>query len=291
VTTTQTPGADVRRQPTQRPRKPRRYGAWLLNAVLVVAVLWAALGLEDLGLDDLLGAPATLWSIFSLMFGPPDWSYFQIAFEGMLESLQIAWIGTLIAAVVSLPMGFLAAKNVTARTGSTVARQVLNAIRSVPELILAIVFIPIVGLGAVAGALAIGVHSIGTLGKLSSEVIEGIDTGPVEAARATGASQSGVMRWGVLPQVLPEIVAFWLYRFEVNIRAAAILGIVGAGGVGSVLQNTISFRRWDKAGMTIIVVVVVTMLVDTISSAIRRRIISGAPAARSRRYPPGEAMG
>lgn len=223
-----------------------------------------------------------MWDIIVLMFGPPDWSYFSIAFEGMVESLQIAWIGTLIAAVASLPMGFLAAKNVTARAGSTVTRQVLNAVRSVPELILAIVFIPIVGLGAVAGALAIGVHSIGTLGKLSAEAIEGIDAGPVEAARATGASQSGVMRWGVLPQVLPEIVAFWLYRFEVNIRAAAILGIVGAGGVGSVLQNTIAFRRWDKAGMTIIVVIVVTVLVDSASSAIRRRLIRGSTSATAR---------
>ncbi len=279
MTTTKAPGADVRRQPGARPRKPRRYGAWLLNGAIIVAFFWAIGSLEDLGLADLIGAPAKMWDIFGLMFSPPDWSYFPTAMEGMVESLQIAWIGTMIAAAASLPMGFLAAKNVTARVGSTVTRQVLNAIRSVPELILAIVFIPIVGLGAVAGALAIGVHSIGTLGKLSAEAIEGIDTGPVEAARATGASQAGVMRWGVLPQVLPEIVAFWLYRFEVNIRAAAILGIVGAGGVGSVLQNTISFRRWDKAGMTILVVIVVTVLVDATSSAIRRRLIRGSTAA------------
>src|SRR5690606_32827004 len=137
---------------------------------------------------------------------PPDVSYFGTAWGGMVESLQMAWVGTIIGAVLSLPLGFFGAKNISSGLVSTVIRQVLNAIRAFPELVLAILLVTIVGLGPIAGALAIGIHSIGTLGKLTAEVIEGIDPGPVEAARAAGARPIQVQRWGVLPQVLPDTV-------------------------------------------------------------------------------------
>lgn len=291
-----------------RPGRARPVGRWTVNVVLVTAFLWAALGV-DVDLSRLLEAPGALWRIALEMFSPPDLAYVGRAMEGMIESVQIAWIGTLIAAACSLPLSLAAARNiaepgstnhaigrlrrtenVTSRTTSVVVRQLLNAIRAVPELVLAIAFIPVVGLGAFAGTLAIGLHSIGTLGKLSSEAVEGIMRGPVEAAEAVGATRSGVMRWGVLPQVLPEIVAFWLYRFEINLRTSAILGVVGAGGVGGVLQNTITYRRWDKAGMTIIVIVVATIAIDIVSTAIRRRIIAGGPTSTgvSEALPPGE---
>jgi phosphonate transport system permease protein len=209
----------------------------------------------------------------------PDLSYLGEYLAAMLESIQIAWVGTVIGAIVSLPLGFFGAKNVSSGPVSNVVRQFLNAIRAFPELVLALViFIPIAGLGPVPGALAIGLHSVGTLGKLTAEVVEGIDPGPVEAARAAGGRSLQVQRWGVLPQVLPEIVAFWLYRSEINIRAAAILGVVGAGGIGVVLQQTIVFGRYPRAGMAIIVVVVATILVDFVSGWIRRRIIEGAEA-------------
>jgi phosphonate transport system permease protein len=194
----------------------------------------------------------------------------------MLESIQIAWLGTIIGAALSLPLGFFGAKNITSRLVSNIIRQLLNVIRAIPEILVAVVvFIPMVGLGAYPGMLAIGVHSIGTLGKLSAEVIEGIDPGPVEAARAAGGRPLQIQRWGVLPQVLPEIVAFWLYRFEINIRASAILGAVGAGGVGEALVQSLIFRRYDRAGMVVIVVIVVTILIDTASGWLRRRIIQG----------------
>ncbi len=140
--------------------------------------------------------------------------------------------------VLSLPLGFLAAHNVSPRPVSAAVRVFLDAIRAFPEIVLAVVvFVPIAGLGPFAGALAIGIHSVGTLGKLTAEAIESIDRGPVEAARATGGSALQVQRWAVVPQVLPEIIAFWLYRFEVNVRAAAVLGVVGAGGIGSLLSG------------------------------------------------------
>ncbi|HET6380278.1 MAG TPA: phosphonate ABC transporter, permease protein PhnE [candidate division Zixibacteria bacterium] len=260
-----------------RPSRAKRNLA-LLGAAVVVALCALTVDLDP---GEILRLPVGVGLVFYEMFlrEGPEWSYFPEALGYMLESLQIAWLGTVLGAIISLPLGFFGAKNVSSGLVSNVMRQVLNAIRAFPEVVLAIaIMIPIAGLGPVAGMLALGLHSVGTLGKLTAEVIEGIDPGPVEAARATGARPLQVQRWGVLPQVLPEIVAFWLYRFEINIRASAILGVVGAGGIGFVLQQAISFNRHERAGMIILVVIGATIVVDTISGWIRRRIIEGAEA-------------
>ena len=272
----------TRRAVTPRPEPPTRAKRNVALVGALALVVWAALTI-DIDIDNLLRLPAGVGLVFYRMFleDGPDFTYLGRSIEAMVESLQIAWVGTVLGAILSLPLGFFAAKNVSSGLVSNMVRQVLNGIRAFPELILAIaIFIPIAGLGPVAGALAVGIHSIGTLGKLTAEVIEGIDAGPVEAARAVGGRSLQVQRWGVLPQVLPEIVAFWLDRFEINIRAAAVLGVVGAGGIGTVLQQTIVFGRFPRAGMAIIVVVVVTILVDTISGWARRRIIEGVEAKR-----------
>jgi phosphonate transport system permease protein len=253
-------------------------------SLLAVALLlgWAVLSIAA-DWTELLDVPGGIGRLFYNMFleTGPDWTYLGRAGEGMLVSIWIAWVGTIIGAAISLPVGFFGARNVSSGLVSQVVRQVLNAIRAFPELVLVIVvFIPIAGLTPVAGALAVGLHSVGTLGKLTAEVVEGIDPGPVEAARASGGGPLQVQRWGVLPQVLPEVIAFWLYRFEINIRAAAILGVIGAGGIGTIVEQTISYRRYDKAGVAIIVVIVATIAIDIISGWVRRRIIEGAGAKR-----------
>lgn len=260
--------------PQARPMPPSTWRRNLALLAVAVVLLWALFA-SNLPFDRLLGLPSGLASILSDMLFFPDWSYFGTAWEGMVESVQMAWVGTVIGAVLSLPLGFLGAKNVSGGPLSVVIRQVLNAIRAFPEIILAVLFIPPLGLGAVTGAVALGLHSTGTLGKLTAEMIEGIDAGPIEAARSTGASQVQTLRWGVLPQVLPEIVAFWIYRFEINVRASAVLGVVGAGGVGQSLVNTVNFRHWDKAGMLLIVIIGTVILIDLASGRIRRRIIEG----------------
>jgi phosphonate transport system permease protein len=265
------------RAATARPQKPSntKRNLWIAGAAALF--LWAALTV-DVDITDLAALPGGLWALLSRMF-PPDLSYLRNAVPAMIESIQMAWIGTIIGATISLPLGFLGARNVSSPLVSNVMRMILNAIRAFPELILAIaIFIPIAGLGPVAGALAIGVHSAGTLGKLTAEAIEGIDAGPMEAARAAGGRGLQVQRWGVLPQVLPELVGFWLYRFEINIRAGAVLGVVGAGGIGFLLDQTIKFGRYPQAGTAILVVIVATIIVDTISGGIRRRIIEGSEA-------------
>jgi phosphonate transport system permease protein len=276
-TPTRTDATDDTRARAPRPDAPRGWGRRIGFAVVLLAVAWAW-GAADLELFKLLRAPDRLLRLFGLMFFPPNPAYLGRAFGAMVESLQMAWLGTLMAAALSLPLSLLAAKNVSGTVGSSAARQVLNAIRAFPELVLVVLLVTITGLGAVTGTLALGLHSIGTLGKLSSEAVEGIDRGPIEAVEAVGGTWLQRMRWGVLPQALPEIVAFWLYRFEINIRASAVLGVIGAGGIGAALTNTLSYRHYRDAGTAFIVVVVVTLIVDTISSRIRQRIISGAPS-------------
>lgn len=263
-----------------RPRRPSHVRRDLLLMAVVVVFLWSFIDLE-LKLGRLVELPGAVLSLMEAMFLPPDWAYIEVAFPEMVVSIQMAWIGTLIGAVLSLPLGFLAATNVSNRGVSAALRLFLDAIRAFPEIVLAIViFVPIAGLGPYAGALAIGIHSVGTLGKLTAEAIESIDRGPLEAVRAAGGSGLQLQRWAVLPQALPEVLAFWLYRFEVNVRAAAVLGVVGAGGIGALLQQTITYGRYSKAGMAIIIVVVATLIVDQISGYLRRRVIEGPGTPR-----------
>jgi phosphonate transport system permease protein len=276
---------------TPRPARPSQLRRNVALLVVAAIVAWAALTI-DVDLSKLLRLVGGLARIFYRMFleHGPDLTYVQTSLSAMVQSIEIAWVGTIIGAIFSLPVGFFAAKNVSSGAISNGIRVVLDAVRAFPEIILAVViFIPIAGLGPEAGALAIGIHSIGTLGKLTAEVIEGIDPGPVEAARAAGGTGLQVQRWGVLPQVLPEIVAFWLYRFEINIRASAILGVVGAGGIGFILQQTIAYGRFPKAGTALIVVVVATILVDTASGWVRRRIIEGSQGAQPEALGPATA--
>lgn len=261
-----------------RPERPpaTRVIRWVVPIILIVPAIWAALDL-DISLERLVEAPADIWAILREMLFPPEFSSeaFSRIRPAVLESLYIAWVGTMIGAFFSFILAFPAAKNLSPTWLSTIIRQIFNAIRAFPELLVAFVLLPITGLGAWTGTLAIGFHSIGTLGKLSSEVIEGIDPGPLEAIEAAGGRWNAVMRFGVLPQVMPTIVAYWLYRFEINLRVSAFLGVIGAGGIGAEMITQLRYRDFPKAGAVLITVVVVVLIIDTISAAIRRRIIMG----------------
>ncbi len=243
--------------------------------VLLVAAVWSISGL-DVSLSRLASAPGDAWAIVRFMF-PPDFSgeIERGVIGKVLESVYIAWTGTIIAATLSLPLAFLAATNIAPPWLRVPVRQLFNAIRAVPELIVAVVLLAVTGLGPWAGALAIGLHSVGTLGKLSTEAIESIDQGPIEAVESTGGGWTSRMRWGVLPQVLPTVISYWLFRFEINVRASAVLGMIGAGGIGSELVQQLNFRNFDAVGAVLIVTVVVVIAIDTLSAAVRRRIIAG----------------
>lgn len=259
---------------SRRPLKPSRWlirAAWTALVVVFVAATWDL----DIAWDRLLRLPQESVEYFGKMFFPPDWSQTGKAFAATISSVQMAWIGTVIAAILSLPLSFLAAANIAPRWVRLPMRFLFDLIRAVPELVLAIIILSVTGLTPFTGALAIGIHSIGTLGKLSFEAIEGADSGPIEAGRACGAGGSQIVRWSIWTQIQPEILSIWLYRFEVNVRAGAVLGLIGAGGVGQMLIENIRFRRWEVIGTLLIVVVVVTILIDLSSGAVRGKIISG----------------
>jgi phosphonate transport system permease protein len=269
---------------TRRPSEPSKTKATLTWLALLV-IFGGAVWLSNARWSEITGIFTDGWRYFQLMldgvlenpFAEPWSGYWTLAIEKMMESVYMAWVGTLIGAVISIPFGFLAARNVSGRVTVQITRGFLNLIRAVPELVFAIIImLPIFGFGPVAGTVALGVGAVGTLGKLTAEALEGIDTGPVEAARAAGARKLAVLRWAYWSQVLPEVVAFWLYRFEINIRASAVLGIIGAGGIGQLLGQLFGQREWEQIGITLAVVIAVTLLVDALSGAIRHRIIAGS---------------
>lgn len=246
---------------------------WTLTAALVGWALWGL----DAKWSRLLDAPGDLWTLARLMFRDMDLGETGRLIGEMWESISIAWMGTIIAAIFAIPLSFVAAENLVPKPVAIFVRQIFNVLRAIPEIILALAFIPVFGLSPMAGVMAIGVGSIGSLGKLFYELIEAIDDSPIEAADAVGATPLQRLRWGVIPQVLPELTSLVMYRFEINIRASAVLGLVGAGGIGSTLAQSLEFKQWEVAGLALIIVVIGTIAVDAVSGIIRRRIVAGPP--------------
>ena len=259
------------------PVKPADWVRRIGTAVVVVLVLWSLLGL-DIKWERLIDLPADLWRVAVLMFGQMPFDETGTLIAALWESVSIAWLGTMIAAIFAIPLSFLAAENLVGRPIAWSMRQVFNVLRAVPEVILAIALIPIFGLTPMAGVLAIGIGSIGTLGKLFYEIAEGIQPGPIEAVDATGANRLQRLRWGVLPQLLPEYAAFVLYRFEVNIRASAVMGLIGAGGIGNDVAQALRFKEFGTAGLGLLIIIVGTIAIDYLSGMVRKRIINGPGA-------------
>jgi phosphonate transport system permease protein len=186
----------------------------------------------------------------------------------------MAFLGTLFAALIALPFGFLGARNVvTSAIIHFSLRRVFDCLRGIDTLIWALVFVNVVGLGPFAGILAIIVSDHGTFAKLFAEAIENIDRKQVEGVRSTGASEIEVMRFGILPQVIPVILSQTLYYFESNTRSATILGIVGAGGIGLQLADRIRVNNWDEACLIIIMILITVSIIDHLSKLVRLRII------------------
>lgn len=240
--------------------------------VFIIALCWWAaqgvrLDVQRIG----RGLPA-IAKIVTLMVPDPRWLW--PAMEAMGQTLAIALIGTTVGALAAVPVAILAARNVVVyRAAAALGRQLSNAIRAFPELVLGVFFVASYGPGATAGALALGVHSIGMLARLYADVIENVDPGPAEALLAAGASKLQVFRFAMLPQVLPEFVATALYRFEINLRAANVLGLVGAGGIGVVLLQALTLRRWGVVGACLLVIIAVVTAVDYASAWLRRRLV------------------
>jgi phosphonate transport system permease protein len=249
---------------------------YLILIVTAVLFFWSAKAVE-FDLRVLWENRAQLWVFISGMF-PPDMEIAEQVFHEVVVTIQLAFVGTVLATIVSLPLGFLAASNIMPQTGLgkaivSVTRFFLNADRAIDAVILALFFAGAVGLGPFAGTLALAIHSIGMLGKLFFEAIESIEKGPVEAVESAGAGKLAVIRWAVIPQVIPYFVTYFLFRFELNIRGAVVLGVVGAGGIGFLLQSYMKLFQYQRTCTVVLVILVLVMGLDALSSRIRKKLI------------------
>jgi phosphonate transport system permease protein len=198
--------------------------------------------------------------------------------KGSLVTVGMALIATFLSMFIAIPISFLAAHNLMSANPLTyavyfVVRTILNIIRSIESLIIAIVFVVIVGLGPFAGVLALAVHSVAALAKLYSEVIEGIDPGPIEAVRATGANWVQIVRYAVIPQIVPPFTSFTIYRWDINVRSATIVGFVGGGGLGFLLIELIRISDMRGVSAVFISIAIIVTAMDYISSKIRERLV------------------
>jgi phosphonate transport system permease protein len=217
------------------------------------------------------GIPA-LAQLFSEMI-PPDFSRWQHWLRPLLDTLAMSIAGTILAVILSLPLALLAAPNTTPFPAlGYVARLLLSFLRSVPELILGIIFVAAVGFGALPGVLALALHSVGMVGKFYAEAIEHVDPRPLEAARAAGATRVQVITHAVLPQVLPQMADITIYRWEYHFRASTVLGIVGAGGIGFELIAALRLISYDQVAAILITILACVVVVDSLGAMLRKRL-------------------
>lgn len=250
----------------------RRRIRFILLVVAVAAVVLgccAYVGLLDARrLSD--GVPALL-SLIDEMW-PPDFGRAGSWLAPLLDTIAMSVAGTFIAIALSFPLGLAAARNTTPHpVVYHVARTILNGLRAVPELIMGIVFVAAVGFGALPGVLALGLHSVGMVGKFYAEAIEHVSPAPVEAARAVGARPVQVIAHGFLPQVLPQLADVSIYRWEYNFRASTVLGLVGAGGIGFQLMAALRVLEYRQVFAIMLVILGTVTVVDGISGLLRRR--------------------
>ncbi|SII56730.1 phosphonate ABC transporter, permease protein [Mycobacteroides abscessus subsp. abscessus] len=249
---------------------------WIIAIVVLVIIAWGFVGMPALELKS--KSIEILKSIFHGLFHP-DWGYVYIPagedlLRGLLETFAIAVIGTFIAAIICIPFAFLGAQNlIKIRPVTGITKFILSVIRVFPEIVMALIFIKAVGPGSFSGVLALGIHSVGMLGKLFVEDIERLDFTSVEALKASGANKTKTLIFAVIPQILPSFLSLVLYRFELNLRSASILGLIGAGGIGTPLIFALQTRSWDRVGIILIGLVIMVAIVDLISGAIRKRIV------------------
>jgi phosphonate transport system permease protein len=237
--------------------------------VLVLALSAPAVHLGDL---PLLFSRSDNMRHFLAGLGHPDFAHWRDYAADMILTLQMALWGSLLAVLMAIPLGLLAARNVAPVFIQQPVRRLLDALRSVPDLVMGTLFVLAVGLGPLAGVLAIAINTGGVLGKLFSEAVEAIDPQPVEGVRAVGAHPLLEIVYGVAPQVAPLWTSFALYRFESNARSATILGLIGAGGIGLRLFESLQGFAYDQTAMIIIIIVVSVSLIDLLSQAIRARL-------------------
>lgn len=243
----------------------------VLYGLIAALFVWSYNGAEISPLK--LIADAGNMATFAKDFFPPDFTDWRYYLSELAITLHIAIWGTVLAIVFAVPLSLLASANIAPWWVYQPVRRLLDALRSINEMVFAMLFVVAVGLGPFAGALALWIHTTGTLAKLFSEAVEAIDPQPVEGIRATGANVLEEIVYGVIPQVLPLWLSYSLYRFEANVRSASVVGMVGAGGIGVVLWEVIRGFRFDQTCAVMLMIILLVTAVDLVSARIRKAFI------------------
>jgi phosphonate ABC transporter permease subunit PhnE len=241
--------------------------------VVLIAIVWSLQSVEIIP-EFLYDAPQQTGDLFARMW-PIDWAWYpKVVHPALMETLHTATLGTILAVVMASLVALLVARNITHSVVlNTIGRFILVATRSVHAMIWALFFVAVFGPGALAGTLAIAVHSIGFTGKFLSEAIEEAKPGPIEALVAAGASPLAVLLKGYWPQVKPAFLAISAFRWDINVRESAVLGLVGGGGLGVALDTALANLYWDQAGLVLLVIFGVVLATEIVTAWIRTRII------------------
>ncbi|EKU48569.1 phosphonate ABC transporter, permease protein PhnE [Staphylococcus massiliensis] len=262
---------------TTYPEKPKAsLFKWIFSLVVFLLLIWAFTNIPSFEIKE--KSQAIMMSIFDGLIHP-DTDYIYIPegedlLRGLLETFAIAVISTFLSAIFCIPIAFLAANNmVRVKAVSGFSKFILSIVRVFPEIVMAIIFIKAVGPGSFSGVLALGIHSIGMMGKLFAEDIENLDLSPTESLKASGANKIKTLMFSVVPQILPSYLSLVLYRFELNLRSASILGLIGAGGIGTPLIFALQTREWSRVGIILIGLVIMVLIVDIISGKIRKKLV------------------
>jgi phosphonate transport system permease protein len=242
---------------------------------LAVLFLWWGFSIDGLNFgifSELLTSQAGTSLLRTMV--PPSWSYFNLVIQPMLLTIQTAIVATVIGIVGAVPLSVLAARNTTPHpVVYNIVRFFVNTIRSIPALVLALIFITFVGLGAVPGALGLGLHTISSLTKLYAEAIESVEPQPSEALSAAGADGAKRFRWGVLPQVFPLLASSSIYYWESNTRDSTVVAFVGGGGIGFLLNQNLSLLNYSNVSVILITLVITVAVLDRISDFVRARVL------------------
>ncbi len=275
---------DVKLSPPQRSLSARLFDLAIFGGVAVLLLIsfgpaeinkFPLLFSDESGMGGFISEFFSPFKFLSSEWTPADFTGrdWSLYIGKMWQTIQMALWGTFLAIIVAVPLGLLGSSNIAPAWIQQPVRRVLDLIRSIPDLVVAVIFITAVGLGPFAGVMAMMFNTGGVLAKLFSEAVESIDKGPVEGVRATGAGRLQEIIWGVIPQVAPLWTSYALYRFESNSRAATVLGLIGAGGIGQVLIDSTNTFRYGETGCIVLVIVVAVSGIDLLSQAIRSRLL------------------
>ncbi|HNZ50381.1 MAG TPA: phosphonate ABC transporter, permease protein PhnE [Bacilli bacterium] len=254
----------------KRPSQLKKY----VTIALVIIILWGSARFANFSLIDIIENFHQAGRLLKQMFGKPAWNYAPKVIPPLLETIQMAIVSSLLGAIVAFPLALLASSNFTEnKVINQITRFILNIFRTIPSMVLASLFVAIFGSGNFAGVAALFIFSFGLISKLLYESIEAIDQGQVEAIVSLGGNKLTVLRYGIVPQILPQFISYTLYTFEVNVRAAAVLGYVGAGGIGQFYERAYAFRYFDRVGIIVIITFVTVLIIDFISSQIRKGLV------------------